>query len=87
MQSVQFLISANALGILNPHLMRFVPGMVMTSSPRDCTQASASCPGVQFLRAAISATFVARSKFCMPEIGLQHNFHVLFVSASSVYQQ
>ena len=40
------------------------PGMGKMSSPLECTQASASCPGVQPFLSAISFTFSTSLKFC-----------------------
>ena len=41
-----------------------LPGMGKMSSPLECTQASASCPGVQPFLSAISFTFSTSLKFC-----------------------
>ena len=56
-----------------PSSVMFSPGMGKMSSPLECTQASASCPGVQPFSSAISFTFSTSLKFCRDTSNVAHS--------------
>ena len=58
------LSSRLSASVQQPDQHEHLPGMGTMSSPLECTQASASCPGVQPFLSASSLTFSTSFTFC-----------------------